>query len=315
MRHNVWKGGLSLMVPLTLACLAGCTHKELIYDESAIGRPMIYVAYDWDPSETDLPEGMANLFHALGQGPGNYWRCDFRPSGGTVRFPTGVYDALIFNNDTENILFTDIDDFSEFTFSTSPIDTGGVPSDQLPFPSQKLYRQPDRMWSDVRYGIDIMATLTTDTIRFKPKRITRDYHIEMTDIVNLQSALRYYAVLSDLTASYSPARQRQTGPTVSMGGFMSPIDSSSISTTVTSFGMARDSSQSRLAIYLWLADGERKAYLYDVTDQIREAPDSMDLVIRVKGPTLPEMKPDPEGGSGGGLDVGVDNWDIIDIEL
>ena len=41
----------------------------------------------------------------------------------------------------------------------------------------------------------------------------------------------------------------------------------------------------------------------------------MDLVIRVKGPTLPEMKPDTEGGSGGGLDVGVDDWDIIDIEL
>ena len=312
--HIATLGGSSLMTLLMSVCLTGCTHKELIEDIGIIENPLIAVDYDWNQAETTLPDGMANLFYPIDHDPGSYWRSDFRPAGGTVRMPKGAYDAVTFNNDTENILFSDIDNISEFSFSTSPIVIGDIPAEQLPFPPQKLYGQPDRMWCDIKREIEIRSTVATDTVSFIPKRITRDYHIEMTDITNLQSALRYYAVLSDLTACYSPIKQRQTGPAVSMGGFMSPLDSSSLSSTVTSFGMASDSPHSRLAVYMWLADGERKVYLYDVTDQILQAPDSMNLVIRVKGPSLPEIKPG-EGGGGGGLDVGIDDWDFIDIEL
>lgn len=307
--------GPSLMASVMLALTEGCTHKDLLVDTGLIGTPLVAVRYEWNQYESQHPEGMANLFYLSDFPSDSYWRMDFRPDGGTVRIPPAVYDAVTFNNDTENVIFTHIDDLNYFTFSTSEIDTGDIPSDQLPFPPQRLFRQPDRMWSDFRDGIEIKQTSYTDTITFSPKRITRDYHIEMNEIENLQSALRYYAVISDLTSSYRPSLRSQVGEAVSMGGFMSPMDATTLSSTVISFGMSPKSSQSRLAVYMWLADGQRKVYHYDITDQILEAPDSMNLMIRVKGPSLPDIKPGEGGNSGDGLDVGVDNWDIIDIEL
>ena len=50
---------------------------------------------------------------------------------------------------------------------------------------------------------------------------------------------------------------------------------------------------------------------FGVADFISDAPDPLDVHISVKGVSLPSV----EGGSGSGMDVGVDNWDIIDIEL
>lgn len=304
------------MTATTLALMQGCTHKNLNDSPDFIGRPLVSVTYDWNTTESFLPEGMANLFYQTSSASGSYWRSDFRPEGGTVRMPAGEYNAITFNNDTENVLFSDIDNFSELTFSTSPIDIGNIPDDMLPFPPQRLFRQPDRMWSDTKTSIEIKSAILRDTVCFNPQRITRDYHIEMSDIENLKSALRYYAVISDLASSYLPASQESSGETVSMGGFMSPIDATTLSSTVTSFGMSEESTHSRLAVYMWLADGQHKVYHYDVTDQIVNAPDPMNVEIRVKGPSLPEITPgEGEGGSGGGLDVGVDDWDIIDIEL
>ena len=306
--------GLRLMIPALMGILSGCDHKDLLIDEPAILNPLITVSYDWVKTPYTLPNGMANIFYPVGHDPGSYWRSDFRPEGGMVRMPGGEYIAVTFNNDTEIVRFSGIDAISGFIFHTPPVDTGNLAADQLPFPPQRLYRQPDRMWSDTLRDINILSTSDRDSVSFHPRVITRDYHIEMTDIVNLQSALRYYAVISDLSASYSPELQQPAGDAVCMGGFMSPMDSSTIISTVTSFGMSPRSQKCRLAVYMWLADGAKKMYQYDVTDQIKEAPDSMNLVIRVKGPELPYIKPD-QGDGGGGLDIGIDDWEFVEIEL
>ena len=306
----------SLLIPIAMCFFPGCRHKDIIEDIGQSGFPLVVVEYDWENHEIFRPDGMANLFYSTHESSQSYWRSDFRPSGGSLRLPADQYNVIAFNNDTENIVFSDIDNFDKFTLSTSEIDTSSIPDDQLPFPSQKLYHQPDRIWAALLNNIDIKDSSNFQTIKISPRRITREYHIEMTGIENLESALRYYALISDLSPAFKMSSLTQTGKAATVGNFMQPIDDTAISTTITNFGPNKDSHQQRLAIYMWLADGARKVYMYDVTDQIREAPDSMNLVIRVKGPSLPQITPG-EGGAagGGGLDVGVDNWDFIDIEL
>lgn len=315
LRHIFKSLGSLMMIPVALCGMTSCTHKDIIEDIGQSGLPIVNVEYDWANTEIDRPDGLANLFYSSHPEIQSYWRSDFRPTGGSLWLPADNYDVVAFNNDTENIIFSDIDDFDKFTFSTSQIDTSNIPEDQLPFPPQKLYHQPDRMWANLRKEIIISDASTSQTIILSPRRITREYHIEMTEIENLESALRYYAVVSDLSHEFSVAKFSQTGPASTIGNFMQPIDKSTISTTITNFGVNRESEQQHLAVYMWLADGARKAYVYDVTDQIREAPDSMNLVISVKGPSLPQITPGTGGSGGGGMDVGVDNWDIIDIEL
>lgn len=304
------------MIPLSICVISGCRHKDIIEDIGQGGLPLINIEYDWAASELFRPDGVANLFYSTHPSSQSYWRSDFRPSGGTMRLPADQYNVVVFNNDTENIVFTDIDNFDKFTLSTHEIDTSGIPDDQLPFPPQKLYQQPDGMWATMRKGIVIDNNQESRNIILAPRRITRDYHVEITGIKHLESALRYYAAISDLAPEYKMASLTQIGKASTIGNFMQPVDNSSISTTITNFGVNKDSQHQHLAVYMWLADGARKVYLYDITEQIKEAPDSMNLVIRVKGPSLPEISPGEGGSSGdGGLDVGVDNWDFIDIEL
>lgn len=304
------------MIPMVICAMSGCRHKDIIEDIGQDGLPLVSVEYEWANTELYRPEGLANLFYSTHPSSQSYWRSDFRPSGGTLRLPADNYDAVAFNNDTENIIFSEIDNLNTFSLSTPEIDTSGIPDDQLPFPQQRLYRQPDRMWVALRKDIDIEESVEPQVIIFSPRRITRDYHVEMTGIEHLESALRYYAAISDLSPEFRICSLSPTGNAATVGNFMLPIDDTSISTTITNFGANPESEHQRLAVYMWLADGARKVYLYDVSDQIINAPDSMNLVIRVKGPSLPEITPG-EGGSGGdgGLDVGVDNWDFIDIEL
>ncbi len=308
--------GSSMMIPLAICGTTGCRHKDIIDDIGNSMHPIVRVDYEWDNNELFRPDGLANLFYLSDSDQGNYWRSDFRPEGGNLRLPAGQYNVVAFNNDTENILFSGIDHLEQLTFSTPILDTSSIPEDQLPFPPQKLYTQPDRMWASLRKGVQVDNTLELQSLVLKPKRITREFHIEMTDIGNLESALHYYACLSDLTSSFKADEMMQTGPSVTMGNFMHPIGGSSLSSTITSFGVNKNSSEQHLAIYMWLSDGERKVYLYNVTDQIHEAPDSMNIQIKVKGPILPEIIPgEGESGGTGGMDVGVDNWDFIDIEL
>lgn len=316
MTHIISSLGSFLMIPTALLLMSGCRHKDIIEDIGQDGFPIVKVEYNWDETEFFRPDGLANLFYSSESYAKSYWRFDFRPSGGTMRLPKGEYDIVVFNNDTENILFSEINNLDDLTFSTSEIDTSEIPEDQLPFPPQRIYAQPDKMWATILKNIVIEESAEPQTVFLSPKRITRDYNVEMTGIENLESALRYYAVISDLTHIFKASTLEQTGVLASIGNFMQPIDDTSISTTITNFGINKESTHQKLAVYMWLADGSRKVYLYDVTDQIRQAPDSMNLMIRVKGPSLPEITPG-EGGTGGegGMDVGVDNWDFIDIEL
>ncbi len=167
-----------------------------------------------------------------------------------------------------------------------------------------------------------VATLTSlplssgAIIDFEPRRITSDYHLKVIEIENLPSALRYYAAISGLSGQFKPSVMSSTADAVTMGGMMTPWESSTIETTVTSFGMHPEAEKIEISLYFWLADGRRQIYHYDVTDQVVTAPDPLEVMIVVKGPALPEITPgDNPGGSGGGMQVGVDDWEIIDIEL
>ncbi|MDE5918744.1 MAG: hypothetical protein K2H05_04450, partial [Duncaniella sp.] len=102
---------------------------------------------------------------------------------------------------------------------------------------------------------------------------------------------------------------------VILPGSVSPESENSISGVMLTFGRAPSVANNTLRLYLWLTDGEKKVYEWDVAEQIVSAPNQRQLTITVGGITLPDLTPvqPPEGDEG--MKVDVDNWEVIDIEL
>lgn len=77
------------------------------------------------------------------------------------------------------------------------------------------------------------------------------------------------------------------------------------------FGRINDRGRCLLSIYAVLRDGTRRVYERDVTETVRNAPDQTDVEIRISGIEFPEI----ETSEGTGMEVGVDDWEVVEIEL
>ena len=79
---------------------------------------------------------------------------------------------------------------------------------------------------------------------------------------------------------------------------------------LSNFGPAPENSGNLLSLYVWLLDGKKQVFTFDVSDTVGSVPPGADLAIRISGIKLPEAQ-----GSTGDMQVGVDNWEYVDIEL
>ena len=62
-----------------------------------------------------------------------------------------------------------------------------------------------------------------------------------------------------------------------------------------------------LSLFVVIKDGRRFCYQFIVTNQVRTAPNPMNVSLIVKGLTLEK----PEAGHGTGFDVAVDGWETV----
>lgn len=74
-----------------------------------------------------------------------------------------------------------------------------------------------------------------------------------------------------------------------------------------------------LILTVTLTDGKSLAKEYDVTGQVMSAPSDHHVIILIDSPDIPDGdipdNPDNPGGDVGGIDVGVDGWTVIEIEM
>ena len=65
----------------------------------------------------------------------------------------------------------------------------------------------------------------------------------------------------------------------------------------------------KLVLYVWLKDGSKYYYTFDVTDQVDEAPEKRRVHIVIDGLTLPEPI------TGGDMEVAVDDWMVVNEDI
>ncbi len=274
------------------------------------------VEFDWSADPTAKPEGMSVLFYP--EDGGSYSRFEIAPGGGGARLAAGRYHIVTYNNDTGSILFENQDDYRKALVTTRPARlTDGLsmdyPYSQPPRSreeeSQPIVSQPDVIWG----GADPLFERVggNQTLTLEPRPLVARYSVVVEDVVNIESASQVSMALSGLTAGRVLCDGEMIPVDVTVPGSMRRTALDELGGWMLGFDRINDRGRCLLSIYAVLRDGTRRVYERDVTETVRNAPDQTDVEIRISGIEFPEI----ETSEGTGMEVGVDDWEVVEIEL
>lgn len=307
---------------LTAGLFGSCAHEyECWCSWPSDDRGGLNVAYLWDSaSDLGTPAGMSLLLYP--EDGSDYWMYGFSPQGGYAGAPHNMYDAVSYNSDTEDVVIHGQSSLSTLEAYTLPARlTDGLseayngPQPPSRDTDEPVCRQPDMMWLADSTGVEVPESGPAALLALTPRPIVSRYTIIIDDITNLTSASGTSVSLSGLAPGYMLGLARRTDGAVTMPGSMSTASATSITGRMLTFGPATARPANILCLYVWLRDGSKREYRWDVTDRIDHPADGHSLTIHISGLELPEVTgPQPPSGSGG-MNVGVDNWETVDIEL
>lgn len=312
-RVGAWR--LAMPAVALLGGLCSCVHEMPAEPQVPAGQG-VHVLLQWEREPQVVPEGMSVLFYP--EGGGGPQRYEMGILGGEAYYlKGGTYSAVTFNNDTHALLFMGSGEFGTLSVSTrmaalsSPLTLYSGP--ELPRAAEEEVSlcQPDMLWGA---SLEPTTVAQGDTVRLYPRQLVARYSVEAEGIENMASVSQVSMALSGLAtgwnfATASPLPERATVP-----GSLSRKSHTELRGQMLTFGLPSPQGRDRniLTLYFLLLDGSKRAYEFDVTDQILSAPDPLEVHIRVSGISLPEVD---TGSSGPGMDVDVDQWEIVEIEL
>ncbi len=331
----------TILIDLCVVCscliLSGCSW---IYDnhyccEINEEEGSFDVFSDWHECPDADPAGMAYMFFPVSGG--EPWRFDFpKKDGGPLMLPDGVFHVLSFNDDTSRVLFGNEGDYSKFycycreTGLYNGLLTAGpgeVIGAAVTEEGEKVMEAPDEMWGECvewfsleASGVELRRKEDDPEISYSdrilliyPHLLTPRYSYVVSDISNLSGVARMCASLSGMSPSLELATEEPSGEHVTLPLAAERSGEGEVSGSIYTFGPAADEDTAhKLTLYFWLVDGNKFKYEFDVSRQILEAPDKMDVILKVGGIELPESGP-PAGD--GAFDVTVDGWNTYILSL
>lgn len=280
----------------------------------------VEVRFDTSSCPDADPEGMAVfLFPIEGGTP---WRFDFSGTeGGVIDIPEGKYSLIAYNNDTYRVRIENAGIFNKCSFATgetnvfealSPLTRQAIPGGP-PDGVERICRQPQMMWCGKADTVQIHAE-KNDTITIPLHQAVAKISVEISPVGNIDDINRLCAVLTGMSGNFLCHALAPSGMTTTIPFAINRTgpDSDVLSGSLYSFGK-NNTDYSWVILYVWLNDGHKFYYKFNVTEPIRNAPDPLDIRLKLGPIRIPDAI---EGGEGsGGMDVGVDGWDFIIIDL
>lgn len=271
------------------------------------------IVNDWENSPGANPEGMAYLFFR--DGVAYLWRFDFPgKKAGTVALPSGEYAFVMYNNDTDDVIFGK--------------DSEGMPV-AIADPDMtcheacdvNIYESPDMIWSDairrvivdkcgVRYSNDsgMAGGAGVFSLRTYPVQVTPSVTVRVLHVDNLAGVVDMDGMLSGVASGINLYSGIKTGNAVE--SFHPLADSaSSVVARFNIFGVSPDEDCGNvLYMNFYMSDGRVICKDYDVSDDLIDALNPLDIEIVIDSITLPEAPPAAEGG---GFNPYVDGWTTV----
>ena len=303
-----------LFAALAAVTAVSCEHKDLCYDHTHTVN--VRVVFDWRNAPDAAPETMSlYLFPKTGGEPLRYEFTDRR--GGTISVPFGAYDALGLNSDTETLLFRNIGfsgTFEVYTREANLLSALGVRADDAPraegAQDERAVAQPDLLWCDSAKEIELKQSAAGRTITLYPAVTVRNYTVEIRDAENLKYVTGLSGSLSGMAGGLLVDAKEPTSDAATLPFAAAAETETSITGGLRTFGPCAAGDAHKLVIYAVLGNGEKWYYTYDVTEQVRQAPDPYNVRIVLDGLPLPKPL-----DNGGGFRPGVDGWNEVYIDI
>lgn len=308
---------ISSILLLTIA--SGCRHKDLCFDSGDTSR--VNVVFNWRDAPDADPKSMNLTLFGFSDGDALEYNFSNK-TGGEIKVPLGIYNSICLNSD-----FTDWArlrnkgtefDYELFTADATMLEGMGIPVRAIPqedSENERMAVTPGMAWAHNVDNIDLTLPTEEKTIVYYPKEIVCHYIVDVIDVENPEyiGEARIDGTLSGMAEGYHIGQHATTDNTVTHP-FLLNIDKASPSTLHSeflTFGECNTRSLTHtLTLYLPLNDGSVRKYIFDVTNQIRNAPDPTHVHIIVKGVNIPKPI-----GHGGGFIPDVNNWEVENIYI
>lgn len=335
-------------IPAVMAAallLASCEHKELCFDhdshalkselriDAQYEKEWQYTreggtdwknsaewetfGMDYDALRPGTPEGLrVQMYGADGGGS----IANIAPEGGLVRMSPGVYSLLLYNNDTEYIVFDQLASFATARATTRSRSRASYRGNSyVEGEEENTVNQPDMLYGSYVESYTAERRAETDQMAVTMRPLVFTYLVRF----EFSHGLEYVALARGALAGMAGAVWLNSGSTSEDAAtvlFDCTLASFGAQAAVRSFGVPgftgggyATKAQRRYALNLEvrLRNGKILSFDFDVTGQVASQPQGG--VITVTGIEIP----DEEGGGGGsGFDVNVDDWgEFEDIEL
>lgn len=315
------KIALTIVVTILLALIYGCGHKDIYDLGDTTGR--IDVAIEWDHAPAASPAGMTLYFFPTSKN-GRIWRFDIAgPNGGTVDIPTGYYQMIAVNNDLPSVKISDSSSFLDFTekivektvgagsdaaLQSAGMLYGGVIDFLEVTPCGVVYHTDEGTVKECRYGI----------VRCHPDSLTTIFNVIIRNINEGERVTSAKAAISGVGNGIHIGN----GTSIDDAGNCSvalslekDADQNSLTGSAGAFANTRTGDYF-LRLYLTINNEKKISKSFDVTSQVVNSTYPRNVTITIDSLDIPSGDiPDRPGEDVGGIVVGVDGWESIEIDL
>ena len=310
-----------LLLPLLLAGgLTACHHKDLdvLYDDAG----NVEVIFDWRNAPEAAPQSMeATFFSTSGSAAPVRFQFAGR-DGGEVHVPADTYTVIGQNSDNTDWALRrheeDPEQFEIYTPDASQLEGLRLNARSLPrargSEEERMAQTPGTLYGNRQDGVSLEVTSRRQTVTLYPEEVTCHYSVEVRDVDNLQNLAdaTLDATLSGMAEGYCQGQSAATANAVTMPFTLSENRTDNTLTGhFLTFGECSQTNHTHsLIVYMVFTDGTKQYQTFDVTDQVRRAPDPKNVHIIVSGLKIPRTI-----DSGGGFRPDVDPWESVNIDI
>ena len=315
-----------LWVLLPMMLLTSCIRREFTLDYEPLTN--VQISIDWQLSPEATAKGMTILFYDMNNPDADFVRYDFTDvNGGVVKLTPGTYRAIAYNNDTEAILYRNmqnIETLEAYTRSSSLEETATIQLSSLVSNTrannEQVILEPDRLWCGASEVFTIKEDGTTSPIIIQPETRISVMSIQINGVANLQ----YLRQMGGTMSGLAPGVNMLTGQKIEGGVIQAfevdVVDATTLSISFFTFGKTIDyegtevEELNNLTIYAMLADGSQWQYTVDVTELVSDEDITPDVPtdIHIEIDELPVPKPITNGS---GFQPTIDGWDDVNIDV
>lgn len=302
------------LIFLLAVTACACSHKEIICPASETRQ--ITVLFDWANATGASPEGMTLYFFPASDKE-QIWRYDISgPGGGPVELPAGRYRMVAFNSDLPGILISGKESYSGISASARRNSSG-----KYIMPTGMLYgatvSELEVTLCGVRYR-DSNGTVKEcgqSVVRCLPDSLSTIFTVIFKNVSGLEHAASATAIIHGVAAGIKLADRVPDGDGAALASQLSLNPAGREMSSVSSAFYPSDPTETTLQLIVTCRDGKTYSHNFDITPQLLNSPSKHNVIIMIDTISIPEGDPTDPDDEVGDIDVGVDGWSPIEIDV